>query len=281
MARALVDIYPEEHFDMAACRPGTLKHHWNDRQRRKELLDRVATTHGVKGATDWKTVSGKDVAAIGGAGLLAKYQGSLYSALVDTYEELQGMEAYQLRNKLPQNYWNSMANKRAFLDSLATQLHLESPTDWRRVSAVQLRHLGGAGLLKKYSGSMFAMLEDVYGKQQHADAALSRARVTNGYWRDEGNIRAFIIKAERELGIKDNADWARISAAQLSAVGGGTLLNHMTLDVLLTTAYPDMEWRQMRVAGPKKSTQHHLIRTLRDLVDVRKDPESSSANTAN
>lgn len=272
MARALVDIFPEQEFDMGACRPATLKHHWGDKKRRKELLDKAAAAYGVGQPTDWKKVSGAQVSAMGGAGLLARYQGSLYRALVDTYEDLQGMAPHQLRSKLPQSHWHCMENRKAFLDSVAAQLDLQGPADWKRVGVLQLRQLGGAGLLKKYSGSVFAMLEDVYGKQQHADAALSRARVTNGYWRDEGNVRAFVSKAETKLGIRDAQDWTRVSVAQLSSVGGGTLLNHMTLYDLLAIAYPDVEWRRLRGGEPKKSTQFQLIRAVRDVLDVGTEP---------
>ena len=262
MARALQDIYPEQEFNMESCRPATLKHHWDSRSRRKELLDKAAARFGVSCPADWKRVSGKDVAEVGGAGLLARYQGSLYKALVDTYEDLEGMNPLELRSKLPQNHWDSMENRRQFLDSVATQLGIKRPTDWKAVGVAQLRKLGGAGLLKQYSGSVFAMLEDVYGKQDHADAALSRSRVTNGYWKDEENVRAFMVKAEAELGIREPEEWLRVSVSQLRAVGGGTLLNGMSLSSLLAIAYPNMEWTHLRGGGPKKSTQMHLIRSL-------------------
>lgn len=64
---------------------------------------------------------------------------------------------------LPKIYWNSMDNRRKFLDKLANTLQIKSNKEWGNVTLQQVHELGGGALLNTYyRGSLFNCLQSVY-----------------------------------------------------------------------------------------------------------------------
>ncbi len=58
--------------------------------------------------------------------------------------------------------WRNIANQRNFLDALAKEMEIKSPSDWSRVRSVDVNQRGGSGLLKVYGGSLVRALSTIY-----------------------------------------------------------------------------------------------------------------------
>lgn len=67
-----------------------------------------------------------------------------------------------IKRKHPKSYWKEKENCRKFLESAATELNVNSPSDWGKVPTRKVQKLGGTTLLKQYKFSLFACLKDVY-----------------------------------------------------------------------------------------------------------------------
>ncbi len=66
--------------------------------------------------------------------------------------------------RTPRGYWNVSSNQRAFLDDLASKLHITNKDDWYLVTSESLRKHGANGLLQKYNGSTTKLLPEIYAE---------------------------------------------------------------------------------------------------------------------
>lgn len=264
---ALEALHPEEDFSALAAAQRAPPRHWDSAEERRRFLDEVAAQLGITAPEGWRDVSCHRLASMGGAGLLARYSHSVFRLLQDTYPELD-LKAHQCRRKLPQHYWASHANRRAFLEDVARQCHFEAPEDWAGLTAERLAEMGGAHLVRQCGGVLEA-LQDAF--PEHADSWDSlkcRPWVPAEYWRDATHVRRFLDSLKAKYRLVNQEDWQRLSVTQLRAAKGGGLLRQYTLLEALQLAYPDESWDPAIFTGAaaKKSTQRELLLAVRDLL---------------
>lgn len=60
------------------------------------------------------------------------------------------------------NFWKDARNQRAFLENIASTYKIKRPEDWGRISVREIEKLGGRGLVKSYSHSLYKTLSAVY-----------------------------------------------------------------------------------------------------------------------
>lgn len=137
--------------------------------------------------------------------------------------------------------WKDAGVRRAFMDEIARGLRLTpGPEGWGRVTSSVVVRAGGAGLLKRYGGSMVALLQDVYPEWSSEQLAEKRKR-PQGYWKDAANRRRFMDRVKERLGVREAADWRRLSVETMRLLGGSSLLWHYnnSLTALLRDVYPE------------------------------------------
>lgn len=112
---------------------------------------------------------------LGGRTLLSHYKYSLFRCLKSVYSGMFVMAIY-LRSleiewkkewfpNLPivaHSHWNSISNRRKFLDELKQKFDIKSPQDWGRITTQCVRDTGGIAILNAYKGSLFRCLQSVY-----------------------------------------------------------------------------------------------------------------------
>lgn len=59
-------------------------------------------------------------------------------------------------------HWNSIENRKKFLDEVAVKLQIQEPKEWGKVTLRQFEKLGGISLLRFYRKSLFLCLKDIY-----------------------------------------------------------------------------------------------------------------------
>lgn len=62
----------------------------------------------------------------------------------------------------PNRYWQSLDNRKKFLEEFATKFNIKNPQDWGRITTSQVCEAGGVSLLSMYHGSLFTCLQSVY-----------------------------------------------------------------------------------------------------------------------
>jgi hypothetical protein len=74
----------------------------------------------------------KDIADVGGLGLLNKYDSSILQLLATVYPEYEWLP--WKFPQCPRNYWDSIDNQKNFMEWAGKQLNIKEMSDWYSVS---------------------------------------------------------------------------------------------------------------------------------------------------
>lgn len=253
---AIEDLMGPMDVDMSAWRPRMPRGYWEDAENRRNFMERVAREEGVREAKDWRRVTYMDIARHGGQAMLRRYGDSLAAALMNIFPE-EEITAERVRERLPKSHWEDKRNQRAFLEELASKLNVTTKEGWRGVTTAEVERFGGVGLLARHGRSLLNALESVYPEEEWPVTSV-RPVVPSSYWESEENVREFMTNAERELRISCDADWYRVSVAQLSKLSGSGLLKRMSLLDALRIAFPEKHWCEQEMARGGKKAQRAL-----------------------
>lgn len=258
--RMLQSEMPEREFTSEkVCRVAP-KRHWDSVENRREALERIAKRCGIEEPEQWKSLTARDLKALGAGSLLQRYNDSVALMLADIYGPT-AADVTVVRRTMPNDHWSIGDNRRRFLDELCRRQRLDgSPESWQTLSVREVLRAGGAGLLAHFNGSLLAALKDTYGGA-FGDACKSRRHVPTSYWEDDERLKRFIKGLEEELSISAPEQWTRVSREQISQRnGGGSLLRAMPFAHALSRVYPSLDWSCMEQCDgvAKKASQRGL-----------------------
>lgn len=255
--------YPEHRFDPRTCMSTLPRGYWTSQKSRREFMDDVAKKFNVESPADWTRVKTKDVEDMGGSGLLAKYNGSLFKTLEATYPELD-LDVVACRGVLPNYYWDEAKNRRKFLQGFAERHGIKGADDWKNFTWADVGDEGGHGLLKRFS-NLFEAIRDAFPEYGLTDDDILRCRtqVPPGHWEKPENVVSALKEAATKLNISKTEDWYRVSVAQLSEVGCGGLFKRMKLIDALRLAYPEEDWNEKELSSrSKRAMQRQMTRLV-------------------
>lgn len=266
---------------------------WKSTCARREQFEKAAKVLNIANwPQDWYAVTRTQLYRSCGSSfvsILNYHHSSIVIALLDLFPE-HDWKPWKFK-RTPSRIWAQRAFRRAYFDSLSTELQLKTLDDWYRVTYSQVLKHGGAGLLAvKYNDSLIQALKDVY--PDHAWLEWRFAQMPPDFLDVVTNQTRLLDWAAEQLGIRQRTDWYDIEASTVSKLpGGATLLDrHSSLYNALCAAYPDHIWRPwlFRFASPlmwqNKPTRKLFAdslanesRTLADLSnsDIEKVPGGS------
>jgi len=189
------------------------------------------------------------------------------------------------RPHVEKNHWASLDNQRAFLDELAVQAFKVPPnadlSHWYKINNKDLLKNGASGLLKRYNGSIVALLSTVY--PEYTFQAWKFGSTPKGWWDSKDNVNAFIEYLRNELQIEkgDFEPWYNLTADQLvKHGGGGGLLERYggSISTLLADVFPDHDWVPWKFSKAPQNYWESLDNQKKFLDDVAKKIGASSSN---
>lgn len=211
----------------------------------REQFQKAATSIGVQTFRDWYKVDPKSISNLIDPNLLNRtFQGSLHNALSSVFPEHKWCPWMFEHQKVPRGYWQHHSNQKHFFDWLGERLGVKQLDDWYKVtyrSAIACHPAVGGILAHQYSNSIHQAITTVY--DTHNWIPWRFEKVSNGFWKDVNNLKAFMVWAEKEIGINDKDDWYKVSTKTFSQHGGASILIHYgsLLDVL-KLCFPDHPW---------------------------------------
>lgn len=219
---AVQDAFPEAQLSAEDMRMRP-QGYWRRPDSVRLLMDRIAAAQGVSGQAAWKEVTAEHVREMGGSGALAVHGGSIRRLLSVAYpdQEWGGLEG---RKKRPLGHWNDRENRTAFLQAFRSSRGISCATDWRAVTAQDVKDAGGAGLLAKYGNSLARALADLL-PEECGRLAEVRQKLPQGHWSKRENRRAVLDAIAEEMGVREVRDWRRVSSAELRRHGGAGMLH--------------------------------------------------------
>jgi len=202
----------------------------------------------------WYKVPNKTIIAHGGAGLLQHYKQSRSALLKAIYPS----HPWDLSrfSKVPQNHWDSIANQRAFMESMGKKLGINHEEQWYHVSNQTVIDNGGGGLLGEYGQSLSDLLQTVFPNylwQVWRFPGKSIRKLLS----DEKTLKDMISFVEKELGLKTVADWQRLSRGQLETLG-------LPVGILISNRSSNFKKSRGETYGDESNLRGTLLKALKE-----------------
>lgn len=178
-------------------------------------MEKIALSLNIKNPKVWGNVSTQQIRSLGGSYILNQHEDSI--------------------SKYPRSYWDSVENRKYFLDELSTKLNIKEPKEWGRVTTHRIRELGGASLLNRYNGSLFNCLQSLYEGSLISIKELTLGvdwkvewfpKFSQSYWNSMKNRRRFLDEVAHQLEIQNPKDWGKVTIHKIRELGGNSLLHH-------------------------------------------------------
>jgi hypothetical protein len=191
---------------------------------------------------------------LGGAGILAKFNRSLPTALQNAYSDHE-WDMWKF-SRLPRNYYASDEHRKDVLARIASELKITSLEHWYGVSAVQIKKLGARQLLKygEDGQGLYAVLRQSY--PDHTWYPWLFASTANGYWSDQRMHRLYLNWLAGRLGLEaDLSCWYSVTSHDVRQNYGSSLLtNHYAGSVskLVTANFQEHSWDEQQFASHRK-----------------------------
>ncbi|MEZ6125021.1 MAG: hypothetical protein R3C49_17895 [Planctomycetaceae bacterium] len=140
---------------------GAPKGYWKIRDNRCRYLQWLAERLNLRTTEDWYHVTGSDLIANSGGGLLNnEFRGSLQAVLADFRPDFEWQP--WCFASVPQCFWSSRQNRQRYLTWLGQKLGFQSLADWSRLRRDHFQSHHGNGLfVGHYRGSVERALREV------------------------------------------------------------------------------------------------------------------------
>lgn len=205
----------------------------------RQSFEQLGKQLGIKHLSEWYSVRASDVSRFSGKELTRR---DLFLALVEAFPEHSWDRSGFCR---PRGYWNDAGNHREGLEWLGARLGVREVTDWDGVTVVDVVKEGGAGLLKRYGGSLSSALAAVYPER---DWKAGRSGHRRGHWESVVNRREWFERFGVEMRVERMEDWYGVKYRDVLDRGGAGILAIYkgSLAAALQSLFPEHEWQPWR-----------------------------------
>ena len=140
--------------------------------------------------------------------------------------------------KKPLGYWNNKDNIKNFILEIKDKLNLQTFEDWNSLTQKHIINNGGISLLNIHSIYEIKCLGYPKGISKF------EKQKEKGYWEKDENIQNLIDKLKCKYNLKTQEDWNLIKKQHIYEMGGGSLLNKLTIHDFKLKAYPNGNFKK-------------------------------------
>lgn len=220
--------------------------YWKDPQHHRAYMDWLARQLGIRRPEDWYQVTNRDFTRHKGGAFLLHYDSTISKAVMAYLPEYDWKE--WLFRKIPKGFWNDRRNRRRYVQWLGRKLGITRMDQWYAVTRHHIEGNHGNNLLKRFDGSPYQLLKDVYPRYDWKEWMF--ARVPYGFWRKRENRRRYMEWLGKRLRYRRPEDWYRIRRSDfLENFGGGFLASKPSYLTVLREHLPHLTWP--RTADPQ------------------------------
>jgi len=149
--------------------------YWGQKENRVNALRSVGDRLGFTKPEDWYQLKMSDLAEAGFSGLAGGwYQGSTIAAVQELFPQRTWIP--WLFNRVPNNFWNSTKNQKAYLLWLQERLGIESMDQWYSVTSSAFHNNFGGRLISIYGNSPKKILSRHFEEIEAKDPRFDRMR---------------------------------------------------------------------------------------------------------
>ena len=119
--------------------------HWEKKENILEFLSYLKQKYNLQTPDDWNSITKHQIRSNGGSTLFPTY--SLFELKCMACPEGKFIFNNPIETK-SLDYWDDDTNKKLFIDKLKKKYHLHTPSDWKRLSMMQIISQGGSWIFK-------------------------------------------------------------------------------------------------------------------------------------
>lgn len=149
-----------------------------------------------------------------------------------------------LDGRVPNGFWQSASNRRAYLLWLGERLGFQTPEDWYRITTADIQKNRGGGLLSSYwSNSAVLAVKEVFRHYDWKEWLFGSA--PRGFWDDPNNRRRYMDWLGDQLGIKVPDDWYAVTNEDFARHKGAAFLifYRSTVSAAVMAHLPNHLWK--------------------------------------
>ena len=217
--------------------------YWDTRENRVAYMRWLGARLGFVKPDDWFSVSRRHFQQNNGGGLLkGKHNDSPRAAVTDFMPR----EPWYpwLFNRTPNDFWQDIRNRRAFIDWFEVRMGIESKEDWYGVRKRDVVALGGGGMLANYyNDSVLGALRELRSRKRWQEWRFHS--VPQKFWLSADNLHRYMDWLGKQLRIHTPELWYGVSAEDVQQHHGSTpLAMHGGSVYKLVSAYlPQFDWK--------------------------------------
>jgi len=246
LLRTLSNVYPEIKWEKSWFQ--NIKSGYWTKENKKKFFDNFAKIHQINKPQDWGKAKHDDITRFGGKYVIGTYGNSLIRALRDLYDDIEWKtEWFENVPSVPKGHWKDQINQRRFLDEVARDLNIESPSEWGKVTLTEVISRNGNGLISHNKGSLFRTLVAAYPEVDWDKKWFKNiSKVPKGHWTLKENQRTFMDNIARLYNLKNPRDWGRITVDDIKKCEGSSVLEYYDFSLFnaLQGVYPEIEWER-------------------------------------
>jgi hypothetical protein len=179
---------------------------------------------GYKKLEDFYNISLEDLEKYGAKDIVEKlFDGSLTKTLQSLYPNHKWY-SWKFEQKVYSGFWDQTENQKEFMDWLGKEMGINKKEEWLKLSKKDFEEKGGTGLLYKYGGSIYRLIQAVYPDKQKE--------------------RQFVDWLGKELGFKQMDDWYKLTVKDIKENGGARLLHkyQQSPSKFVQSLFSDYKW---------------------------------------
>jgi hypothetical protein len=247
----LTNIYPEYNWYQWKFQ-GIPSNYWENENNRNEYKFWVFEKLNILNEEDCYKLNRKIIEKNNGYGFM-RYYGNLENFLIDIYPDYKWIP--WKFSRVPNNFWNSLENRKSYTDWLFEELKYKNQEDWYKINCQDFHNNYGAGMLYLfYNNSATNCIINLY---KDLNLLPWKFNCEKGYWDKVENQKEYMDWLYKELKYETMEDWYKLKQEDLRNNNGHGLLGKQNkeesfLPNLLNKIYPDynfLQWKFISV-GP-------------------------------
>jgi hypothetical protein len=202
---------------------------WDDPTTRQRYWNWLAETLGLEGPEAWYRVSQKDFVENHGKTFLDRYRGSPIDAVLVMCPDYDWKE--WLFSTTPNGFWASPANRRRYMEWLASKLGFKAPADWYQLTAETLLENRGSWVFSS-GGTISKAVRKFIPDFNWQEWLFSTTR--KGFWNSRRNQLEYMHWLGQQLGFRRPQDWYRVTQEHFHSHAGASLLKKYGMSAFKT-----------------------------------------------
>ena len=239
----LSSLYPNKNWDffskLDASKPSN-NAYWDNLDNQRKLMDSISNQLNIKSKNDWKKITLQQFQDMYGSYEILKRYSSIFDALKSIYPD-ENWNFFEITNKIPISYWNSIDNQREFFNYLSNQLNIHSLDQWYSIPLQSIRKFGGSNLLAS-QGKIYDILKNVYPDFNWKIYLF--IPIPNECFSDIQIHKDYLNDLAIQFNVKSKQDWSKITNSHFISYNGSWMLSiYNNIFNILCTLYPNEDWK--------------------------------------